>query len=402
MFIKSIPIKIVIPVLAACAVVVALQFLAPDSESIPLEFPDAAVTKEPLNVPSASYSLSLNLFGQVKPELETLIKSEVTGRVTNVASGLESGAWFSKGDVLLQIDDIQYREMLATAEQVLADALFQYERENALASQAREDLSELPEASQSPLALRGPQLQAASKKVDAAKAKVKTAYQRLSMTVVKAPYDAYVSERSVGFGDLAEYGQALVEIFSGDSMLITAQLSRKDLEVLRMAQQRGKAVKPSISVSIDGGDFVEIQAQVLSWGEVRDPKTQSQSALVRVSNNRNDENLMLKPGSLLSMKVDLGVVETVFHVGNDYIDGQTVAVRSQSGETEPMLVEVLSRTHSHSVVTIETSADYLALMPINQLPLINSNSDFTAEPGSEGGENQLSASEPEPANTGSL
>lgn len=381
MSIKPIPLKVVIPALTASLIVVALQLFAPDTESIPLEFPELRGTAEPINLSSTNYPLLLNVFGQVKPELATSIKSEVSGRVTKVADGLESGALFSKGDVLLQIDDTQYLEMLAMAEQQLAEALFQYARERALASQAKEDLSELPESSQSSLALRGPQLQAASKKVDAAKAKVKTAHQRLSMTIVKAPYDAYVSERSIGLGDLAEYGQALIEIFSGDSMLVTVQLSRKNLETLRIASQTLTEIKPKISVSIDGAEPLMVQAEVLNWGQVRNPRTQSQLALIRISNNRNDKALTLKPGSLLSMQVYLGLLEPVFHVDNNYIDGQTVAVASQTGMAHAMTVNVLSRTHSHAIVAALIDADQLELLPVSELPANSSDLDSDLAPG---------------------
>ena len=110
-----------------------------------------------------SVQIAVTAQGTAIPRTQTTMISEVAGLIIEVAPAFIAGGFFSKGDVLVRIDDRNYRAELKRAEAAVAAAKTTINREMGLAEFAREDwerAKKLLNSSKaaSDLALRKPQL----------------------------------------------------------------------------------------------------------------------------------------------------------------------------------------------------------------------------------------------------
>ena len=74
--------------------------------------------------------------GSVVPRTQTVLISEVAGRIIGVSDAFVSGGFFKKGDVLIRIDPRNYASALKRARAGVAKARTQVATENALAGYA--------------------------------------------------------------------------------------------------------------------------------------------------------------------------------------------------------------------------------------------------------------------------
>ena len=108
----------ILGVAVAGAVVLYLNRPEPakvEVESTPLVVDVAEVVKQ--DVP-----ISIDSQGTVSARTQTLLIAEVSGRVVEVSDRFKAGGFFEAGDMLLQIDDRDYRAELKRAEAAVASA----------------------------------------------------------------------------------------------------------------------------------------------------------------------------------------------------------------------------------------------------------------------------------------
>lgn len=159
--------------------------------------------------------LSVIARGTVIPRTESDLVAEVRGRVVESSPQLVEGGFFSKGDVLLELDDREYRIALSRAratvklresEARLAEAEARRRRE--LASRGAASAADLE------------QVESRALVADAALQEAKAARQQaaldLERTVVRAPFDGRVRERDVDVGQFVAPGEKLARIFAVD------------------------------------------------------------------------------------------------------------------------------------------------------------------------------------------
>lgn len=183
-------------------------------------------------VVAKSEGVTLDVFaqGEVKPRTDITLTAEVAGRVLKTGSGFVDGGAFDEGDLLLKIEDSDYRVQVAAARARLAQAEENLRREEAESNLARKDAEDLGKgASASDLTLRRPQLAQARAQHDSAKADLGAAQIDLARTEIKAPFKGRVRTRSVGVGQYVGPGGQLGRIFSTDAVEIRLTLNDNDL-----------------------------------------------------------------------------------------------------------------------------------------------------------------------------
>lgn len=171
----------------------------------------------------------IQALGSVRPVREVSLSSQVAGEVVEVSTQLVPGGFVRKGDVLLKIEDADYRNTLLQRQSELLQAEAELELEQGRALQAEREYRELKKdrgesfSSQSrELVLRQPQLRSAQARVAAAQAAQAQASLALERTIVRAPFDAQVIDRSINLGSQASTGQALAELVGIDSYWVEA------------------------------------------------------------------------------------------------------------------------------------------------------------------------------------
>lgn len=207
----------------------------PNAKKRPV-FRTKAMLLEPLD-----YTVQLQSQGEVRTHNATTLTAQVNGRISSISEKFEDGAFFRKGDILLELDPADYRTELASAEAQLARAEANFAQEQARAKQALLNWKDAGFTEEpSDLVLRKPQLREAEASVVSAKSAVERAMRNLERTKVRAPYDGRVRQRGVGLGQQVGGSTALGEVFSTDFAEVRLPLTTRDLQFYTPPQKPGE------------------------------------------------------------------------------------------------------------------------------------------------------------------
>lgn len=225
------PIAIVV---AAIFLLAIMGALAPKPEKKPFSIKAPLVAAEHFS--SGDVQFVIESQGSVLPRTETMIVSEVAGRVTEVSEKFQVGGFFKKGEELLKINDIDYQVALLQSQARLHVAEAALMEEEARVEQAAEEwgltgksLDQAPD-----LALRKPQLQKAKADLEAAKADLKSAQIRLNRTKIVAPYDAMLKAKQVDIGQFVNVGGQIGTTFAVDYAEIRLPVKFQDIDFLSL------------------------------------------------------------------------------------------------------------------------------------------------------------------------
>lgn len=207
--------------------------------------------------------------GTVQARTETILTAEVSGVVEFVSPTLFAGSFFKKGDLLLEIDKIEYEAALANAKGMLASAKLAYAQEEALSEQAQLDWKEMGRGQPSDLVLRKPQLEKAAADMESARAAVALAERNLSKTKVVAPYDGRVETKYVDIGQTVNARMTqLATVYSVDVAEVRLPISANDAGHIDLPElyRDGKSDIAPSRVEL----FSEMGGKVWSWEGVID------------------------------------------------------------------------------------------------------------------------------------
>ena len=220
------PIALVIGGIGLAAAIIAT---GPTLEHLP------PVPNEPLvrtwEATPQTVQMSSFTHGSVVPRTESELVPEVSGRVISMSDSLNSGGFFTKGDMLLEIDPLDYevaleqaRASAASAESEFANAKKALERQQDLAS--KQSTSE----SQRDDALNRMQFGQAS--VREARARVSRAERDLERTRLLAPFDGRVRSERVDVGQFVTRGAPIASLYSTDFAEVRLPLNDEELAFL--------------------------------------------------------------------------------------------------------------------------------------------------------------------------
>ncbi|WP_411819903.1 efflux RND transporter periplasmic adaptor subunit [Hyphococcus formosus] len=182
---------------------------------------------------SQAVTLDVEVQGEVRPRTDINLTAQVSGRVISTSPSFVNGGAFDEGDMLIKIEDTDYRAAVAAAKARVAQAEQTLRLEEAEADLARRDFEELnPNETPSELTLRIPQLAQARANFEAARAELRAAEINLQRTAIRAPFEGRVRERIAGVGQFVSPGMQLGRIFSTDVAEIRLALTDNDLAKL--------------------------------------------------------------------------------------------------------------------------------------------------------------------------
>jgi RND family efflux transporter MFP subunit len=204
--------------------------------------------------------------GTVIPRTSVTLSTQVVGEIIKVSDNFVNGGFFNKGDILVEINPLEYQLAIHTAEAKVASALQQLARSKANASHAINNLKamgakKLKQAS--PYARHEPQMAEANANLRAAKASLEIAKLNLNHTNVKAPFDGRITKKHIDLGDYLSTGESVADIYAVDFAEVRLPLSDKQLALLDPSWLYQSKNKPTegTSVSLD----VEFLGQHFNW-----------------------------------------------------------------------------------------------------------------------------------------
>lgn len=236
---------------------------------------------------SQAVTLDVEAQGEVRPRTDITLTAQVAGRVERTSSAFVDGGAFDKGDLLIKIEDADYRVAVSGARARVAQAeesLRREEAEGALAARDYEDLRR--EAEPTDLALRVPQLAQARAAFEATQAEYRMAELNLSRTEIRAPFKGRVRTRAAGEGQYVGPGAQLGRIFSTDIAEVRLPLNDGDLAKLGLpisfVETKENPGPPARLTAIVAGETHEWAGRVARTDGAIDPATRQISAIVVV------------------------------------------------------------------------------------------------------------------------
>ena len=275
------PSKIILPiVIIAISTAAALWMFMQKDPPQTIDKKPPSMLVDVMRVHATNTKITVTAQGSVTPRTQTTLVSEVSGLITEVSTAFVAGGFFSKGDVLVRIDDRNYRAEVKRAQASVRAAETNVTREAGLADYAREDWERAQSILQSSkaatdLAMRKPQQAEALASLEFAKADLEKREGDLDRTVIRAPYDGLVREKRADIGQFVNSGSPLAITFSVEVAEIRlplpdSQLPYLNLDEHELAQDRGPRVTLSANI---GGQLNSWQGRIIRTEGVFDERS---------------------------------------------------------------------------------------------------------------------------------
>ncbi len=217
--------------LVGCGISYALWVGKPGPE------PEAAIESSPpvvdvvTAIPSLR-SLSVQTQGSVRPLREIQLVSQVGGRVESASALFTEGSFFRAGEVLVEVEDIDYQFAITRAESRVADARQRVAEEQGRALQSKREWRDLGTEQANDLFLRKPQLASAQASLKASEADLAAAQLDLARTSIAAPFNGRISEKNVDIGQFITPGTAIATIYDTDVVQVRLPLTGRQVALL--------------------------------------------------------------------------------------------------------------------------------------------------------------------------
>ena len=218
-----------------------------------------------IEIKTGSLTMAIGGEGTVRPVQEITLVPQVGGKVEYISPSLINGGEFKKEEVLLRIEQADYRLAVTLAGAKIKDSKSKLEltREEAFASKEEWRLlhpgGSRADSNPPALVAKEPQLAAAQARVEADRADLKKALLNLERTVLRAPFDGRVSQENVDVGQYVSTGQALASLYSIGAAEIVLPLKDDDLlwfHVPGFTPGEGPGSRVAVSARIAGRETV--------------------------------------------------------------------------------------------------------------------------------------------------
>ncbi|MEM8670564.1 MAG: efflux RND transporter periplasmic adaptor subunit [Planctomycetota bacterium] len=293
---------------------------------------------QPLEV--GSYQVHIETNGLVSAHNQVALSAEVTGRVVMINPEFEVGRFFAAGDVLLQIDDRDYKTAVRIAEQevrrsraALKLATTAKDRMEQLFAQDGASMAELEASSSMHLQ--------AENDVEVALANLDQAQRDLERTEIVAPFAGRVVTRAIGLGELITVGMIMGDVFAVDYAEVRLPVETRELSFLRLPERESDPpLEVTLRDSINPGNDAEWRGQIVRTEGTLDPNSLELFAIARIPDPfaLHRDGPVLRIGQPVSATIQGAELENIIAIPRDsvrslnqvhLIDPETNKLRTQ-------------------------------------------------------------------------
>jgi RND family efflux transporter MFP subunit len=319
-------------------------------------------------------ALNINATGEATPRRDIVLASQVGGRVAWMAEGFESGGKVKRGELLMRIEDADYRLGVTRSRANVAQAQRALELQRAEAEIARREWSELGTGTASPLTLREPQLAEAEANLAAAQAALDDAELQLSRTRVTAPFDGVVRQKAIDVGQFVAPGQVAGQMFATDVMEVRLPLSDADLAMLGLplafnATEKNPGPKVTLSAVVAGQERFW-QGHIARTDSAIDTSTRTLSAVAQVIDPYGagaDGDMPLAAGLFVNAVIEGRVVPDAFVLPRAALrgDNQVLVVKRDDATLDVRVVDVAYSDREKAILTAGVAeGEYVVTSPV--------------------------------------
>jgi RND family efflux transporter MFP subunit len=260
--------------------------------------------------------------GTVRAVREADVSAQVSGRVEFVSASLIQGGVLDKDEIILRIDDRDYRLAIERSQAHITSAELELSRVEASAMVARQEWELFKDHDQTepnPLVLYEPQLRNAMAALDAARAARSQAELDLERTTIKAPFNSRVISQSVAPGQYlsrAGHVAVLAEIEKAEVVIHLPSRELKWVEVPPAGTETGGS-EAKVRIMGEPGDRFRPAKIARSLGQV-DPSTRMMGLILEVEDpyslkpQNKDHMNELPLGSFVQVEIMGRELENIF------------------------------------------------------------------------------------------
>ena len=343
--------------------------------------------------------------GTVRPKHSTQLLSEVSGQIIDIADNFNAGGFFSKGDMLLQIDPSDYKVAVQQAKAQLLQAQSALEEEKARARVAEEEWAMFKDGEAPALGLRKPQLASALSAVESAEANLAMAKRNLERTTIRAPFDAILRSKQADLGQFVGSGSQVAMLYGTGTAEVRLPLSDLDTTYLDMPSE-GK--QPMVHLqSMVNGISTDWQGRLVRTEGVLDENSRVVYGVVEVKDpynlDGNTHNAPLRFGRFVDAKIEGQSVSNVMSVPTYAInEDSSVWIVDEERVLKHRTVQVIRTQSNDSIISggLERGDKVVLTQLANPLPgtpvrlegdPLPSQMESTAQKEQQEGDNQPSA-----------
>ena len=266
-----------------------------------------------VDIQPESVQLKVNSQGSVMPSTESQLIPEVSGRVAWMSPNLVAGGYFNDQDILIRVDDTDYKTKLNRAKAALNRAEaeqqhneFEYRRMLSLEKRSLVSRSQLENA------LRA--FRVADAALQDAQATFQQAEQDIARTEITAPFAGLVRSENVDIGQFVSRGNPIATIYAGDQVEVRLPIADRQLAYLNiLVNIRGEIpseFQPEVKLTAQyAGQTLEWKGQIVRSEAEIDVSSRMVQLVARVESSAN--SVPLSVGLFVSAEIEGLAAENV-------------------------------------------------------------------------------------------
>lgn len=288
---------------------------------------ETAMLVDVIEVERDNFTPVITAMGTVEASQDITLSPRVSGEITQLADNFAPGGFVQKGEVLLQIDPADYRNILqqrrSELQQAESDLNIEMGRQN-VAMQDYELLDDTLTDENRSLVLREPQLNAASAVVESARAALQQAELDLQRTTIRAPFDAYILARNTNVGSQVTPGDDLGRLVGLDTYWVTATLPQSSLRWITIPGNGEEGSEVMIRNRTAWNEGEHREGKIFRLIGALEDQTRMARVLITVPDphgyrDENSDMPQLMIGSFVEARIQAEELENVVRLNRDYI-----------------------------------------------------------------------------------
>ena len=369
--------KIIVPVAILLVTFIVAKLILSNPPTSKRRAPSTApqMTVEVMKLEPKMYQINLDSFGTVMPSTQSNLVSQVNGEITYVSENFSDGGFFTKGEVLLKVDDRDYRSDVKIAKASLLDAQQALTEEKARSSQALADWKRLGKQGEpNSLVLRKPQLEAAKARLFSAEAQHEKAQLKLERANIVAPYSGRVLSQKVDLGQVISANTQLATIFATDFVEIRLPLKNQDLPLIDLPEayrdQESPTLKSNVVFTSSFNAEQQWVGELIRTESAIDTNSQQLYVVAQIEDpyTNNNDGLSIKIGQYLQANIAGKLIPNAIVIPNNAIYQGTYVYVVEENLLKRRDVEVLWKNETDVVVKSGlNSGEQIVLTPLGRV-----------------------------------
>jgi len=352
----SIVLSIIIIVIGFLAMKFMISSKKPQQLDAPVK-PGALV--EVLKVKKEDKNIVIYATGTVQAKKTVDLAPEVSGRVIHVSPGLLSGGYFKEGEVLFEIDPIDYEFAVQKSMAQVTRSEYELAQIESQARVARREWDRIhikDKEEPNPLVVYEPQMKNAKAGLASAKADQDKMLKNIERTKVRAPFNCMVKTERVEVGQYAMAGQSALSLRGTDAAEIIIPVSFSDLQWLSVPRGGQSGSKAVVKLRAGKKEYLWNGKITRTLGEV-DPKGRMIRIVIeipdpyRLNTEYEEGSLFLAEGLFVEVELQGSKVPDVFSIPAKSLREDTfIWVINEKSELEVRKINVIRREREYLLI----------------------------------------------------